>query len=121
MNIFMRTLFMMLLCALAVCVGLRVKARTSEVELEIRNEQAGQSARRSEALPSDYVLAIDCSGSMRRQLDPVIELGRAIISRNSPDDQTMLLRFINSPQVVEDFTSDRAALEEGLDSLYIEG
>ncbi len=104
----MRKLFMMLLCALAVCGVPQGKGQT------------GQGTNQAQT-PSDYVLVIDCSGSMRRELDSIVEVAKAIISRNSPDDQTMLLRFVDTPQVVEDFTSDRAMLEEALDNLYVEG
>ncbi|HMF57182.1 MAG TPA: VWA domain-containing protein [Pyrinomonadaceae bacterium] len=117
----MKKILVALLSALVISAGVKGKASASDVALLFDREQSGHSASSAEALASDYVLAIDCSGSMRRQLDQIIGLAKSIISRNSRDDQTMILRFIGSPQVVEDFTSDRGLLEEALDSLYIEG
>ncbi len=117
----LKKIVLVMFCAFIVCVASTAQAISSEVSVQLVEEQASQGANRAEALPSDYVLAIDCSGSMRRQLDQVIGLAKSIIGHNTVDDQTMLLRFIDSPQVVEDFTSDRGALEEALDSMYIEG
>lgn len=76
-----------------------------------------------EEVPLSYGLLIDNSGSMRTQLDKVLDAGRLIINGNQPDDEAFLVRFVStdSIQVVTDFTSRKAALFGGLDSLYVEG
>lgn len=76
-----------------------------------------------EEVPISYGLAIDNSGSMRSQLDKVIEAGKTIINSNKPGDETFLVRFIDSEKIeqVLDFTSKKEDLLDAIDSLYIEG
>jgi Ca-activated chloride channel family protein len=76
-----------------------------------------------EEVPLSYGLLIDSSASMRTQLDKIIEAGRIIVNSNIPGDETFLIRFISSDKIesVLDFTSSKAALSSGLDSLYVEG
>src|SRR5258708_3591723 len=42
-------------------------------------------------VPTNYGLVIDNSGSMRQQLDKVIEAGKVFVSTNRPDDDTMII------------------------------
>ncbi|HYE64770.1 MAG TPA: VWA domain-containing protein, partial [Pyrinomonadaceae bacterium] len=76
-----------------------------------------------EEVPISYGVAVDNSGSMRSQIDKVIEAAKTIIRSNKPEDETFLVRFIDSDHIetVQDFTSNRTALEDALDSLYVEG
>jgi Ca-activated chloride channel family protein len=76
-----------------------------------------------EEVPLSYGLLIDNSGSMRSQLDQVLDAGRLIVNGNKPGDETFLVRFVSSDsiQMVSGFTSSKAMLFGGLDSLYIEG
>lgn len=75
-----------------------------------------------EELPLSYGLAIDNSGSLRSQMDKVIEAGKIVVNGNSPNDETFLLRFISSDKIelVTAFTSNKALLFQALDSLYTE-
>jgi Ca-activated chloride channel family protein len=76
-----------------------------------------------EEVPISYGLAIDTSGSLRAQINKVIDAGKTIISNNKPGDETFLMRFISSDkiEVAQDFTSDKALLGEILDDFYPEG
>lgn len=76
-----------------------------------------------EEVPLSYGLLIDSSSSMRKQLDKVIEAAKIIVNSNTSGDETFLVRFISSDKIesVLDFTSNKAALSRGLDSLYVEG
>jgi Ca-activated chloride channel family protein len=76
-----------------------------------------------EEVPISYGLAIDTSGSMRSQLNQVIEAGKTIINSNKPGDETFLVRFISSDKIeqVLDFTSKKDDLLDSLDTFYIEG
>lgn len=76
-----------------------------------------------EEVPISYGLAVDTSGSLRSQLQAVIDAGKTIINSNKPGDETFLVRFISSDKIdtVEDFTSNKDLLIDGLDSLYVEG
>jgi Ca-activated chloride channel family protein len=74
-------------------------------------------------VPTNYALVVDNSGSMRSQLEKVIEASKIIINTNRPDDESMIVRFISRDKITieQPFTSNKADLLETLDNLYIEG
>jgi Ca-activated chloride channel homolog len=76
-----------------------------------------------EEVPLSYGLLIDNSGSMRSQLTQVIDAGRLVVNGNKPGDETFLIRFVTSDniQMVQGFTSSKAALFGSLDSMFVEG
>lgn len=76
-----------------------------------------------EEVPISYGLAVDTSGSLRSQLQSVIDAGKTIINSNKPGDETFLVRFISSDKIetVQDFTSNKDLLMDGIDSFYVEG
>ena len=76
-----------------------------------------------EEVPISYGLAVDTSGSLRSQLQSVIDAGKSIINTNKPGDETFLVRFISSDKIIteQDFTSNQDLLIDALDSLYTEG
>lgn len=76
-----------------------------------------------EEVPISYGLAVDTSGSLRSQLQSVIDAGKTIINSNRPGDETFLVRFISSDKIetVQDFTANQELLIDGIDSLYVEG
>jgi Ca-activated chloride channel family protein len=76
-----------------------------------------------EEVPISYGLAVDTSGSLRTQLQSVIDAGKSIINSNKTGDETFLVRFISSDKIetVQDFTDSKEQLLDGLESFYIEG
>jgi Ca-activated chloride channel homolog len=76
-----------------------------------------------EEVPISYGLAVDSSGSLRSQLQSVIDAGKTIINANKPGDETFLVRFISSDKIetVQDFTDSKEMLLDGLDTFYVEG
>lgn len=74
-------------------------------------------------VPTNYGLVIDNSGSLRHQLEKVIESSKIIVGTNKPEDETFVVRFVSSDkvEVVQDFTSKKGDVNEALDNLYIEG
>ena len=76
-----------------------------------------------EEVPISYGLAVDTSGSLRSQLQAVIDAGKTIVNSNRPGDETFLVRFISSDAIetVQDFTASKDLLMDGLDDLYIQG
>jgi Ca-activated chloride channel homolog len=76
-----------------------------------------------EQVPVTYGLAVDTSGSLRPAFDQVIEAAKKIIGSNKRGDETFLERFISSDKIetVQDFTANKDALMDGLDTLFIEG
>ncbi|MCA1557128.1 MAG: VWA domain-containing protein, partial [Acidobacteria bacterium] len=76
-----------------------------------------------EEVPISYGLAVDNSGSMRSQIDKVIEAAKSIIESNKAGDETFLVRFISNDKIetLQDFTNSKQLLMDALDSMYIEG
>jgi len=76
-----------------------------------------------EEVPISYGLAVDTSGSLRSQLQSVIDAGKTIINSNKAGDETFLVRFISSDKIetVQDFTDNKELLMDGLDSFFVEG
>ncbi len=74
-------------------------------------------------IPLLYGVVIDNSGSFKNVLKPVVNAAKIIISQNKPGDETILIRFIDRGKIetIKDFTTDKAALSNSLDTLYIEG
>jgi Ca-activated chloride channel family protein len=74
-------------------------------------------------VPTNYAMVIDNSGSMRLQLDKVIEASKIIVNTNRADDETSIIRFVDSDkiEITQDFTANKADILESLDNLFIEG
>ena len=74
-------------------------------------------------VPTNYALVIDNSGSLRQQLDKVIEAGKILVNTNRPDDETMLIRFVGRDKISieQEFTPNKADLNDALDNLFVEG
>lgn len=76
-----------------------------------------------EEKPVSYGLLIDTSGSMRELLDTVIATGHAVVRGNQAGDQTFLMHYVDSEtiEIDEGWTENRAALEDALDDLFVQG
>lgn len=74
-------------------------------------------------VPTNYSLVIDNSGSLRQQLEKVIEAGKIIVATNRPADETSIIRFVSRDKISieQGFTSNKVDLNDALDNLYIEG
>jgi Ca-activated chloride channel family protein len=75
-------------------------------------------------VPTNYSLVIDNSGSLRFQIDQVIEAGKILVGANKPEDETSIIRFVSSDKidVIEGFSSNKAELIEALETkIYVEG
>ncbi|MEJ7847612.1 MAG: VWA domain-containing protein [Pyrinomonadaceae bacterium] len=74
-------------------------------------------------VPTNYALVIDNSGSLRQQLEKVIEAGKIIINTNRPNDETSIIRFVSRDKISieQPFTSNKPDLNDALENLYIEG
>ena len=67
--------------------------------------------------PVHYGLLIDVSGSLRSQFPLVLDAARRVISSNTQEDQTFILRFIDKFEMVQNSTSNKAALFSAIDQL----
>lgn len=74
-------------------------------------------------VPTNYGIVVDNSGSMRQQLDKVIEAGKVLINTNRPDDESLIIRFVGRDkiEIQQPFTANKQDLNDALDNLYIEG
>ena len=74
-------------------------------------------------VPTEYGIVVDNSGSMRQQLDKVIEAGKVLVNTNRKDDKSLIIRFVSKENIdlVQPLTSNKADLTDALDNLYIEG
>lgn len=98
---------------------------TNQNDLRIVDDNTPQSITTfsKEAYPLVYGLVVDTSGSMRTALQMTVDLSKAFVENNRPEDETLIVRFIDSDsiEIITDFTSDKRSLKEGLDTLYVEG
>ncbi|HYH86923.1 MAG TPA: VWA domain-containing protein [Pyrinomonadaceae bacterium] len=76
-----------------------------------------------EEVPITYGLVVDNSGSLRNQINQVIEAGKTIVESNKPGDETFVVRFISSEdiKIMQDFTADKSALGDALEDMFVEG
>jgi len=74
-------------------------------------------------VPTNYALVIDNSGSLRPQLEKVIEAGKILVNTNKPEDETAIIRFVGRDKISieQPFTKSKSDLIDSLDNLYIEG
>jgi len=74
-------------------------------------------------VPTNYGLVIDNSGSLRLQLEKVIEAGKIIVGTNRPADETMVVRFVSSQkiEIIQDFTANKTELNDAMENLFIDG
>ncbi len=74
-------------------------------------------------VPTNYSLVIDNSGSLRQQIEQIIEAGKYLVGTNRADDETAVIRFVSSDkiEVLQEFTKNKTDLNDALDNMYIEG
>ncbi|MEP6944423.1 MAG: VWA domain-containing protein [Acidobacteriota bacterium] len=74
-------------------------------------------------VPTTYSIVVDNSGSMRPQLEKVIEAGKILVNTNKPEDKTSIIRFVGKEKISieQDLTTNKSDLTDALDDLYIEG
>jgi Ca-activated chloride channel family protein len=72
---------------------------------------------------TNYGIVVDNSGSMRQQLDKVIEAGKVLVNTNRADDDTMIIRFVGRDkiEIEQEFTSNKQDLLDAMDNMFIEG
>lgn len=73
-------------------------------------------------IPLSYGLVIDGSGSMRSQINQILEAAGRIILSNKPSDETFIVKFASTDKIYveREPTSDKTALFKALDGFYIE-
>jgi len=74
-------------------------------------------------VPTNYSLVVDNSGSLRRQIEKVIEASKILVGFNKPQDETMVIRFVSRDKIEirQEFTSKKEYVNDALDNFNIEG
>lgn len=67
-----------------------------------------------------YGVLVDCSGSMRQDLDRIIAVGRAVISNSKQTDEGFIIRFTSSDNInlVQDLTPNKQRLISALEDIF---
>lgn len=115
-----------------VILSVRVVDRTGRIVADVRPDefkvfedgvaQPVESVSK-EDVPINYGLVVDNSGSLRNQLEKVIEASKIIIGANKPQDEAFVVRFVSSDkvEVVQEFTSSKQDLNDAVDTFFPEG
>jgi VWFA-related protein len=81
-----------------------------------------------EATPTEKLslscgIVVDNSGSYRTIFEEVIRTVTQIIEATNPEDETFLVRFVNTDTIslVQDFTSDKEELRSAAEEMFIQG
>jgi Ca-activated chloride channel family protein len=75
----------------------------------------------SEDAPSSIGLILDISGSMRNALSTAKNVAHGFLGAANPEDEFMLLTVSTAPEATSRFSTDIAALEEGIEGTKSEG
>lgn len=97
--------------------------RKSDFKVFEENEPQNIEFFSKSEVPTNYTLVVDNSGSLRQQLEKVIEAGKVLVNTNRPDDETSIIRFVGNDKITidQDFTANKADLADALDNMFIEG
>jgi len=74
-----------------------------------------------ELAPVSLGVAIDTSGSMRSKLETVSQATINLVHANKPKDETAIIQFKDTVELLEEFTTDQADIEDALGDLYASG
>jgi Ca-activated chloride channel family protein len=74
-----------------------------------------------EQAPVSMALAIDTSGSMRTKLESVTQAATNLVRTNQPNDETAVIEFKDTVELVEEFTSNESDVEDALADLIANG
>lgn len=100
-----------------------VRADKSEFEVYENNVLQPIDFVSREEVPINYGLLVDNSGSLRSQLQSVIDAGKTIVASNKPRDESFVIRFVGSDniKILQDFTNSKTDLNDALDSMFADG
>jgi VWFA-related protein len=78
---------------------------------------------KADASPASIAIVVDCSGSVRLQLDRTVALIKQIAESMRPGDEAFIVRFVGVDKisVKQDFTQSKSEIADAADDLYIEG
>lgn len=73
--------------------------------------------------PPVFGIVADNSGSLRHLINAVVEFGHLLVEKSDPRSEIFVERFVGPDRIVlvQNFTTNRAALKSALDEMYVEG
>ena len=74
-----------------------------------------------EEVPVSFGMVIDTSGSMRSKLQSVSDAALLLIKEMRSDDEAFIASFKAEPELIQEFTANKLALEETIGALYTMG
>jgi VWFA-related protein len=74
-------------------------------------------------VPVSYGLVVDNSASLKSQFGEVIAASKAAVAKVTDEDEAFVVRFVaaDTIRLLQNMTSDKAALGAALDAMFIEG
>jgi len=93
------------------------------VNLVAQDKNVGKLKNETVPVSISYGIVVDNSGSYRMLLDGVVEAVKNIVNDNKADDETFLVRFVDTDKIYlsQDFTPDKNLIQDAADEMYIEG
>ncbi|HZB45698.1 MAG TPA: VWA domain-containing protein [Pyrinomonadaceae bacterium] len=73
--------------------------------------------------PPVFGLVVDNTGSLRSLMNTVVGFGNLVVEGSDPRSEIFVERFVSSDRItmMQDFTTNKAALTNALDEMYVEG
>lgn len=103
----------------------RPAAGLKREDFQVTEDGVAQAVASVEPLegPLAFGLLVDNSGSLRNLINRVVGFSNLLAQESGPDSSAFVLRFISGEQIklMQDFTTDKRAVEAALDEMYIEG
>jgi len=95
----------------------------SVITLSAQDKNVTQPKNENSQISVSYGIVVDNSGSYRMLLDKVVATVKDIVEENKADDETFLVRFVDSDKIYlsQDFTGDEFQIRDAADEMFIEG
>jgi VWFA-related protein len=101
--------------------GQSVDVKASEIRIFENDIEQPVTYFQKKSPPLFISLVFDNSGSVRKQLDQVINLGKQIVTNLSPDDYANAIRFVGREEIeiIQLWTHNQKDLNEAIENMYV--
>ena len=103
--------------------GKKLVSGLGQADFEVYEDGVQQNVRffESKAVPLDVILLLDASSSMSDKMEVVHDAARGFMKMLRPGDRGAVVTFADSVSVVQELTSDSAAIEAAINSTTPKG
>ncbi|MGI8786560.1 MAG: vWA domain-containing protein [Pyrinomonadaceae bacterium] len=93
------------------------------INIFAQDKNASKPINDAKQIPVSYGILADNSGSFRTLLEMVIDTVKGLVEENKPDDETFLVRFVDSDKIklAQEFTDSKSDLQDAAEDMFIEG